>query len=119
MLEAGERRRLRADRIDLTRRASRRRIARAARRSRATSGSTTRQPHFVGVPPGGYKQSGIGREESIEELYAFSQTKNINITLLTMDLGLAGKRVLVTGGTGGIGRAIVHAFRRAKARTSR
>ena len=38
-------------------------------------------PHFVGVPFGGYKLSGVGREESIEELYAFSQTKNINITL--------------------------------------
>ena len=38
-------------------------------------------PHFVGVPFGGYKQSGIGREESIEELYTFTQTKNIHITL--------------------------------------
>jgi betaine-aldehyde dehydrogenase len=38
-------------------------------------------PHFVGVPFGGYKLSGIGREESIEELYAFSQTKNVNINL--------------------------------------
>lgn len=38
-------------------------------------------PHYVGVPFGGYKQSGIGREESIEELFAFSQTKNVNITL--------------------------------------
>jgi betaine-aldehyde dehydrogenase len=38
-------------------------------------------PHYVGVPFGGYKQSGIGREESIEELFAFSQAKNVNITL--------------------------------------
>ena len=30
---------------------------------------------------GGYKQSGIGREESIKELYTFTQTKNIHITL--------------------------------------
>jgi betaine-aldehyde dehydrogenase len=37
--------------------------------------------HFLGAPFGGYKQSGIGREESIDELYSFSQTKNINITL--------------------------------------
>ena len=38
-------------------------------------------PHFVGVPFGGYKQSGIGREESIKELYTFTQTKNVHITL--------------------------------------
>ena len=37
--------------------------------------------HFLGVPFGGYKQSGIGREESIEELLSFTQIKNINITL--------------------------------------
>jgi len=38
-------------------------------------------PHYVGVPFGGYKQSGVGREESIKELYTFTQTKNIHITL--------------------------------------
>lgn len=37
-------------------------------------------PHFLGAPYGGYKQSGIGREESIDELMAFTQIKNINIT---------------------------------------
>jgi betaine-aldehyde dehydrogenase len=37
--------------------------------------------HFVGAPFGGYKQSGIGREECIEELLAFTQEKNININL--------------------------------------
>jgi betaine-aldehyde dehydrogenase len=37
--------------------------------------------HFVGVPFGGFKQSGIGREESIDELLAFTQQKNVNITL--------------------------------------
>ena len=37
--------------------------------------------HFAGVPFGGYKQSGIGREESIEELLAFTQLKNIHINL--------------------------------------
>jgi betaine-aldehyde dehydrogenase len=30
---------------------------------------------------GGYKQSGLGREESIEELFDNTQIKNINITL--------------------------------------
>ena len=37
--------------------------------------------HFLGAPFGGYKQSGIGREECIEELLAFTQEKNININL--------------------------------------
>jgi betaine-aldehyde dehydrogenase len=36
-------------------------------------------PHFLGAPYGGYKQSGIGREESIDELMAFTQIKNVNI----------------------------------------
>jgi betaine-aldehyde dehydrogenase len=35
--------------------------------------------HHVGVPFGGYKQSGMGREESIEELLACTQIKNVNL----------------------------------------
>jgi betaine-aldehyde dehydrogenase len=37
--------------------------------------------HFLGAPFGGYKQSGIGREESIDELLAYTQEKNIHIRL--------------------------------------
>ena len=37
--------------------------------------------HFPGAPFGGYKQSGIGREESIDELLEFTQMKNVNITV--------------------------------------
>ncbi|WP_234729449.1 aldehyde dehydrogenase family protein [Acidocella facilis] len=37
--------------------------------------------HFLGAPFGGYKQSGLGREESIEELLDCTQTKNVNVTL--------------------------------------
>lgn len=37
--------------------------------------------HHYGAPFGGYKQSGLGREESIEELFDNTQIKNINITL--------------------------------------
>ena len=37
--------------------------------------------HFIGTPFGGYKQSGIGREECLEELICFTQEKNININL--------------------------------------
>jgi betaine-aldehyde dehydrogenase len=38
-------------------------------------------PHILGAPFGGYKMSGLGREEAFSELYAFTQTKNVNITL--------------------------------------
>jgi betaine-aldehyde dehydrogenase len=37
--------------------------------------------HHVGVPFGGYKHSGSGREESIDELLACTQIKNVNVTL--------------------------------------
>lgn len=38
--------------------------------------------HFIGAPFGGYKRSGIGKEESIEELFEFTQLKNINVSML-------------------------------------
>jgi betaine-aldehyde dehydrogenase len=38
---------------------------------------TTR--HFTGTPFGGYKDSGLGREEDLSELEAYTQTKNVNV----------------------------------------
>jgi len=38
--------------------------------------------HFIGAPFGGYKQSGRGREESKEELFEFTQIKNINVSMV-------------------------------------
>ena len=37
--------------------------------------------HFLGAPFGGWKQSGIGREECFEELMAFTQEKNVHVRL--------------------------------------
>ena len=37
--------------------------------------------HFLGAPFGGYKQSGLGREECIEEMVSFTQEKNIHVRL--------------------------------------
>lgn len=37
--------------------------------------------HFLGASFGGYKQSGIGREEGFDELLSYTQHKNINIVL--------------------------------------
>lgn len=37
--------------------------------------------HFLGAPFGGYKQSGLGREECLQELLDYTQIKNVNITL--------------------------------------
>jgi betaine-aldehyde dehydrogenase len=35
--------------------------------------------HFLGAPFGGIKQSGVGREECLEELLSFTQEKNIHL----------------------------------------
>jgi len=37
--------------------------------------------HFLGAPFGGYKQSGMGREECLQELLEFTREKNIHIRL--------------------------------------
>jgi acyl-CoA reductase-like NAD-dependent aldehyde dehydrogenase len=37
------------------------------------------QRHFPGAPYGGFKDSGVGREECLDELFAYAQTKNVNI----------------------------------------
>lgn len=38
-------------------------------------------PHFLGAPFGGFKQSGMGREECLGELLSFTREKNIHIAL--------------------------------------
>jgi betaine-aldehyde dehydrogenase len=35
--------------------------------------------HFPGTPFGGFKDSGLGREESVEELLSYTQIKNVNV----------------------------------------
>lgn len=35
--------------------------------------------HYPAVPFGGYKNSGVGREEGTEELYSYTESKTINI----------------------------------------
>ncbi len=37
--------------------------------------------HFLGADFGGYKKSGIGREEGLAEMMAYTQTKNIHVLL--------------------------------------
>lgn len=37
--------------------------------------------HFLGVPFGGVKESGHGREEGLDELLSFTQTKSVNVSL--------------------------------------
>ena len=39
--------------------------------------------HFIGVPFGGVKNSGVGREESFEELLSYTEAKNVNVRLGT------------------------------------
>jgi acyl-CoA reductase-like NAD-dependent aldehyde dehydrogenase len=35
--------------------------------------------HHVGLPFGGVKSSGLGREESVEELIGFTETKAVHV----------------------------------------
>jgi betaine-aldehyde dehydrogenase len=37
--------------------------------------------HYLGAPFGGYKQSGVGREECLEELLGFTQEKTVHVNL--------------------------------------
>ena len=37
--------------------------------------------HFLGAPFGGFKRSGLGREECFEEMLSFTQEKNIHVRL--------------------------------------
>ena len=37
--------------------------------------------HFIGASFGGYKQSGIGREEGFDELLSYTQHKNVHVAL--------------------------------------
>ena len=37
--------------------------------------------HYSGIPFGGFKNSGVGREEGIEELYSYTESKTINIVV--------------------------------------
>ncbi|MBM3408366.1 MAG: aldehyde dehydrogenase family protein [Betaproteobacteria bacterium] len=37
--------------------------------------------HFIGASFGGYKQSGIGREEGFDELLSYTQHKNVHVVL--------------------------------------
>ena len=37
--------------------------------------------HTPGAPFGGYKQSGTGREECLEEMHEFMQVKNVHVNL--------------------------------------
>lgn len=53
----------------------------AARLEAGTVWINNSSDHFLGVPFGGFKQSGLGREESLDELLAYTQVKTVSVTL--------------------------------------
>ncbi len=60
-------------------------LARAHRVSRAVDAGyvwvNDTSTHFPGVPFGGVKLSGIGREESVDELLSYTETKAVNVVM--------------------------------------
>lgn len=42
-------------------------------------------PHYLGVPYGGMKNSGVGREEGLEEMYSYTESKSYNIAVPSAD----------------------------------
>lgn len=48
--------------------------------------------HFPGVPYGGWKASGVGQEESIEELLSFTRTKSVTVFDALPTAGLRASR---------------------------
>ena len=81
MLARGQPGRIRADLLDLDQRPHPPRTAPPRRSRRAYVWINEVGKHFLGAPFGGFKQSGIGREECFEELLAFTQEKNIHVKL--------------------------------------
>ncbi|SEF15699.1 aldehyde dehydrogenase family protein [Jiangella alba] len=55
------------------------RMARAMRAGYVWVNDTS--THFIGMPFGGVKESGVGREESMEELLGYTQIKSYNLVL--------------------------------------
>jgi len=49
--------------------------------STTVSTSKTVLNNFLGVPFGGMKNSGVGREEGIEEMLSYTEAKIINVML--------------------------------------
>ena len=59
--------------------------------------------HFYGTPFGGYKNSGLGREEGIDELLSYTEVKTIHVLLgeiASAGLIVRGLRIQAIGGAG-------------------
>jgi betaine-aldehyde dehydrogenase len=60
-------------------------LSRAHRLARAVEAGyvwvNTSSSHYLGANFGGYKKSGLGREEGLEELHAYTQVKNVHVML--------------------------------------
>ncbi|WP_326553225.1 aldehyde dehydrogenase family protein [Micromonospora sp. NBC_01813] len=71
-------------------------VGRAHRWARAVDAGyvwiNTASRHFAGLPFGGVKDSGLGSEESVEELHSFTQPKSVTVHLGPTDQQQGGDR---------------------------